>query len=192
MYTAYADDTTFFVKDKNSIVEIINTLNIFSEFSGLKPNISKCEIAGIGVLNGVKEALCGMKSINLNTETIKILGTHFSYNKTIQQEKNFYHHITQIQNVLKVWRMRDLSIEGKIVVFKSLAISKIIHLALITTITIPIINQLEKIQKDFIWNGKPPKIRHKTLCNTYENGGLKNVAIKTKVSTISCKFFASL
>ena len=88
--------------------------------------------------------------------------------------------------------MRDLSIEGKIVVFKSLAISKIIHLALITTITIPIINQLEKIQKDFIWNGKPPKIRHKTLCNTYENGGLKNVAIKTKVSSLQCSWMKRL
>ena len=88
--------------------------------------------------------------------------------------------------------MRDLSIEGKIVVFKSLTISKIIHLALITTITIPIINQLEKIQKDFIWNGKPPKIRHKTLCNTYENGGLKNVDIKTKVSSLQCSWMKRL
>ena len=133
-----------------------------------------------------------MKAVNLNNETIKILGTHFSYNKVLQQEKNFYHHITQIQNVLKLWRMRDLSLEGKIVVFKTLAISKIIHLALITTISTPIINQLEKIQKDFIWNGKKAKIKQKTLCNSYENGGLKNVDIKTKVSSLQCSWINRL
>ena len=132
LYTAYADDTTFFVKNKKLVIEILNTLNEFSIFSGLKPNKSKCEIVGIGSMNGtsmsVKMALCGMKSINLNFETIKILGTHFSYNKKLEQEKNFYEHINKIQNVLNIWRMRDLSLEGKITVFKSLAISKIVHL----------------------------------------------------------------
>ena len=33
-----------------------------------------------------------------------------------------------------VWRMRNLTIERKVLVFTSLAISKIVHLALITTV----------------------------------------------------------
>ena len=36
--SAYADDTTFFVADSNSIVEINNTFILFSKFSGLKLN----------------------------------------------------------------------------------------------------------------------------------------------------------
>ena len=128
-------------------IEIMNTLKDFQNFSGLKPNKSKCEIVGTGSLNGVKVALCGMKSVNINIETIKILGTHFSYDKIFQQEKNFFDHITKIKNVLKVWRMRDLSIEDKITVFKSLAISKIIHLSLVTTTNNSIINQLEKYKE---------------------------------------------
>ena len=32
LYTAYADDTTFFLKDRNSIIELINELNTFSNF----------------------------------------------------------------------------------------------------------------------------------------------------------------
>ena len=190
--TTYADDTTFFVKNKKSVIEILNTLNEFSIFSGLKPNKSKCEIVGAGSMNGVKMALCGMKSINLNFETIKILGTHFSYNKKLEQEKNFYEHINKIQNVLNIWRMRDLSLEGKITVFKSLAISKIVHLTLITTTNNSIINQLEKIQKEFVWNGKTAKIKHNTLCSTYENGGLKNVDIKTKIASLQCSWIKRL
>ena len=38
LYTAYADDTTFFLKDENSIVHLSEKLKLFSDFSGLKPN----------------------------------------------------------------------------------------------------------------------------------------------------------
>ena len=87
LYTAYADDrTTYFLKDRNSIIELMSELNTFSNFSGLKPNKTKCEIAGIGVLNGVQVALCGMKCVNLNNETVKILGVPFSYNKNLKQD----------------------------------------------------------------------------------------------------------
>ena len=77
LYTAYADDTTFFLKDRKSIIELMCELNTFPNFSGLKPNKTKCEIAGIGVPNGVQVALYGMKCVNLNNETVKILDVHF-------------------------------------------------------------------------------------------------------------------
>ena len=61
-----------------------------------------------------------MEYIDIADDIIKILGIYFSYNKKIEQE---------IQNILKLWKLRNLTIEGRIVVFKSLAISKLIHLA---------------------------------------------------------------
>ena len=54
LYTAYADNTTFFLKDRKSIIELMSDFNTFSRFPGLKPNNTKCEFAGIGVLNGVQ------------------------------------------------------------------------------------------------------------------------------------------
>ena len=42
-----------FLKDKESVKKVINVFDTFSIYSGLKPNKSKCEIAGIGVLKGV-------------------------------------------------------------------------------------------------------------------------------------------
>ena len=35
-------------------------------------------------------ALCGMKYVNLNNKTVKILGIRFSYNKNLEQGKNFF------------------------------------------------------------------------------------------------------
>ena len=73
LYTAYAGYTTIFLKDEKSIKELMKTFDIFSTFSGLKPNKSRCETAGLGSLKGVKLALCGMECIDLMFNAIKIL-----------------------------------------------------------------------------------------------------------------------
>ena len=123
-----------FIKNDKSATEVIKTLKKFSLYSGFKINNAKCEIAGIGVKKGVKMALCGMECNDLTRDVIKILGIYFSYNKKLEQEKNFFNHIVKIQNILKLWKLRNLSIEGRIIAFKSLAISKLTHLALVTEI----------------------------------------------------------
>ena len=65
LITAYADDTVFFLKSKESLIEVTKVFDIFSSFSGLKPNKYKFEVAGIGALKGVNLALCGMKCVDL-------------------------------------------------------------------------------------------------------------------------------
>ena len=75
-----------------------------------------------------------MECTDLTEDTIKILGLYFSYNKKLEQEKNFLSHIFKIQKILKLWKLRNLTREGRIVIFMSLVISKIIHLALVTEI----------------------------------------------------------
>ena len=58
---------------------------------------------------------------------MKILGVHFSYNKNREQDKNFRKHIVQIDNILKLWRMRHITLDGRITVLKSFAVSKVIY-----------------------------------------------------------------
>ena len=41
LYTAYAEDTTFFLKDLDSIKNVLEILNQFYMVSGLCPNFSK-------------------------------------------------------------------------------------------------------------------------------------------------------
>ena len=191
LYTAYADDTTFFLKDKESVKKENNVFDTFSIYSGLKPDKSKCEIADIGFLKGVPMELCGMEYIDLTKKSVKILGIHFPYKK-IEDEENPVKHIRKIEDVLKIWRISNLTVQGKITIFKTLGISKVIHLALVTNVPQAIIDQLNKIQKDFIWNRKHPKIRHSTLCNTHENGGLKSVHISNQLISLQCSWIKRL
>ena len=71
LYAAHADDTTFFLEDISSIKVVLKDLQSFFSFSGLHPNFTKCEIAGIGVLKNVNVALCGMKCLDLIKNVLK-------------------------------------------------------------------------------------------------------------------------
>ena len=86
----------FLLNDQKSIRELMKTFKLFSRFSGLKRNILKCEVAVIGSLKRVKMAVCGIKSIDLTIETIKILGVPFSYNQKLQTQKKFVKSITNM------------------------------------------------------------------------------------------------
>ena len=65
-------------------------LNQFYMASGLRPNFSKFEIAGIDSLKDAKVALCGLKRLDLTKQSIKILGVHISYNKKPLDDINFF------------------------------------------------------------------------------------------------------
>ena len=70
-----------------------------------------------------------------------------------------------MQNVLNLWRMRNIALEGKMIIRK---------------------------QKAFIWNNLTPKIKHETYCNSFEEGGLKNVDINSKVASVQCSWVKRL
>ena len=55
-----------------SVKELINSLNQFYSFSGLRANIKKYEIAEIDSLKGVTEAVRDIKCVDLSNDTIEI------------------------------------------------------------------------------------------------------------------------
>lgn len=73
--------------------------------------------------------------------------------------------------------MRNLTLEEKIVISKTLALSTIMFQLLINIIPSHIISELISIQKKILWQNSDPKIRHETLCTQYKEGVLKNVDI---------------
>ena len=46
------------------------------------------------------------------------------------------------------------------------------------------LDQSNLIQKDFIWRGHRPKIKHSTLIGDYANGGYKDVDIESKFESL--------
>ena len=140
----------FFLNDQELVRELMKTFKCFSKFSGLKANILKCEGADLGTLKRVNMTVCGIKFIHLTTGTTKILHVHFSYNRKLQIQKKFLKSIINIQNILNSWKMRNITLDGEIIIFKTLALYKTVYLILTTSFSKEFIEEIQKMQKIFI------------------------------------------
>ena len=66
--------------------------------------------------------------------------------------------IAIFQRALKLCKLRNLTLEGKVSIFKILALSKTVFQALVTSIPIYVIIEVAKIQKSFLWEKSTLKI----------------------------------
>ena len=75
---------------------------------------------------------------------IKIQGIYYSYDKSSEMQENVINLVLKIEELLRLWRMRKLSIPGNTTIFKTPAISKIVHLALVKVVPNSVILKLIK------------------------------------------------
>ena len=131
--------------------------------------------------------VCGIQTVDFKRYAIKILGIYFSYGINLMNQKNYCKTITIIDSILRLWKMRNISSEGKIVVFKMLAISKLVYLTLLTVIPDHITDEVAKRQKSFIWHDSS-KIKYETLRMEFKAGGIKSVDIRFKFVSLKCSW----
>ena len=85
--TSFADDVTFLVKDVSSSKRMLKIMKTFGTFSSLKISVEKCEAFWLSRSKGNTDKPIDCKGVPLKTKTIIILGTHFSYNKELEEKK---------------------------------------------------------------------------------------------------------
>ena len=125
-----------------------------------------------------------MKYLDLTKECIKVLGVHISYKKKLKDRKYFCDMVKNIYNLIQLRRMRHLSLEGKITIFKSLALSQISNLALLNSKFLSWETKTDT--ENLPMRNKRAKKKHDTLLNKFTKGGLKSVDIKNKISALKC------
>ena len=146
------------MRNLSSLKVLLQTFEKFERVSSLKLNLEKSEICGIGLKKGVQIAFCGYKIVNLNINTIKILGVLFSYNEQLRKNMKFVETVNQVEKLLGVWSQRSLTLSGRILSFKTLALSKIVYVVIIVVVPERILNKLQSIHKNFIFKGKSRKL----------------------------------
>ena len=152
---------------------------MFKQFSSLKVNFDKSDLCGIGAKKGVEGAFCGVKCLNLLLNSIKILGVHFSYFQSLYNVRNYLTVLKSVQEVLNLWSAR-----GRIHVFKTFGISKILYMFYMNQVPSNIIEELKRFQSSFIWKGKKPKIKHSSLIGDFASGGYKDIDIDPKIKSL--------
>ena len=102
----------------------------------------------------------------------------------LEEKTNFYAIRTDCRAILNLWKQRFLSLAGKIQIFKSLIASKPVYLATMKHLPQEILDDLQSMHKDFIWDGKRAKIKHCTLIGDYTDGGLKDADLASKFTSL--------
>lgn len=173
----YADDTTGIFKDKKSLKHFISVLEDFNDVSGLKINIDKTEAMWIG-----SKCKCVKKPLNLSWKesNIKLLGVYLGYDTQEIINLNFDGKIEQVKTLLNIWRNRNLTINGRILISKSLCYSKFYYITNIFTLeNIKCKTKvIENTLQNFIWKNKKPMLEKKVLYCSYEKGGQKRLSFE--------------
>ncbi len=172
----YADDTTLTLASHKVIKDALEQIESFTVVSGLKLNLAKTEAMGIGTEKGYAESESGIK---WNNEAIRCLGVYIGHNKLLCQKHNWDDKLEEMQKLVDVWRLRNTTLIGKIVIIKSLLLPKIIYSALNTEIPDKMTDKLNTLLYKFLWGGKNDRINRNTIISKYEEGGLKMIHLKS-------------
>ena len=148
-------------------------LSEFQSISGLKVNTEKTKVIKIGDWGDNRTKLC--TELNLEwTHTFDCLGVSYDIDNFDNiSDQNVEKKKIDIKKIINLWNARYLTPLGKVTIIKSLLISKITHVLLsLPTPSTYILNKLNIIFKNFIWNGKTPKFRNEITENPIQKGGL--------------------
>ena len=174
----YADDCSIFLQPKSeSLRSAVQILSDFFSLSGLKISITKTKAIWFGVGYNNTEKLCPDLGLDWGTD-FRLLGVDFDGNLE-KMDKNLDSKIDEIQKLLNCWIYRSLTVYGRMVVVKTLALSKLSHVALI----IPCLKQnrikeIENIIFKFIWGNKPDKVSRNHAKLPESSGGLGMIDVK--------------
>ena len=176
--TQYADDLTLTLNDASSARESLNLIKQFGKYSGLKINIDKTEAMLIGSLRTLDFKINIGLNVKITNEPIRLLGVYISKNPREIIMKNFETKIEALLRQLHWWKARDLSLTGKILIVKSLALSKFHFISSVVRIPSEIINRVNSIMYEFIWGGRTDRVRRAIFEQDFEKGGYKMINFK--------------
>ena len=117
--TSYADDASYFLKNKQSAENLLVTIQKFSKISGLEVNRSKSECLLLEFemgLSGLHDDFLGIPVVN----NLKILGHYHRKDKLICEFNNFHSKLSKMQKIINIWKQRPLTLIGKNLLINSL------------------------------------------------------------------------
>ena len=174
----YADDTQLFLKNRESLENVIKVLDEIEANTGLRVNYDKTSISCIGES---KPFVCD-KPLVWDPGGLNVLGINISDKADIQYSEI----LNKAAKILKKWDKRRLSVMGRVLVVNTLIASLFVYsMQVLNDPGQALTTEFNKLINKFIWKGKKEKIKLELLQNSIEDGGLnlvnfdyKNVSLK--------------
>ena len=182
----YADDMILLGTNEISLKHSFKEISKFTAVAGPKLNMDKTEILVTGEYQNVA-TFCDKKV----AKSVNCLGIEVGHDLELCEKINWANKIEKIQRLLIQWKKRHLTIFGKIIVIKTLALSQIIYSATNTHIPDYVIPRLNTIVYNFLWENKE-RIKRKTLIGKFEDGGVEMIDINSYFMAIKVTWIKRL
>lgn len=190
----FADDTSIFLDGSSeSLNTTLYELDRFARISGLKINFDKTQVVWIGFKKYSSETIKTKWKLSWGCQRFKLLGINFNVDLDKMESENYNAKIEQLENIVKHWEKRMLTPLGKITIIKTFMISVFNHLFLmLPNPSQNIIQHINKVMFNFLWNNKPSKIKVATIQKQYFEGGLKMINLNAFIQALKSTWIRRL
>ena len=177
----YADDTSLFLDgSQEGFEKCVNILLEYAKYSGLAMNFDKTKVIWFGCQDENKPVFMPELNFDWNPEKFTLLGVEFTQKLDNISDYNIENKLGEIQRIINSWSKRDITPYGRVTVIKSLLVSKIVHILIsLPSPSSKMIKKLDIMFYDFLWDGKPDKIKRKNVKLKVEQGGLGMIDLET-------------
>ena len=186
---AYADDIAIITPNNDNNIELIfNEYSSLTKMSGLTLNADKTEILNLALI-GKQVSNASYNNTNFtipHTNAITICGNKISLDEQISYESNITDKINKLKSQLNKWKNRNLSINGKMIIFKTFGISQLIFSSQFQTIKKKDLKRIEHIGYSFVWNGTD-RVKRGILKSGRQEGGINGIDIESFFSSIAIR-----
>lgn len=170
----YADDILIYLsKPTNSFLELMNLLDTFGRYAGYKLNIQKTQTLTLNYTppKHIREKF----HLDWDQTSLKYLGIYLTKEISTLVEVNFDPLLIKIKDDIHRWNaISFLSLSHRIDSIKMNILPRYLYLFQALPVEIPLKcwSELDKTISRFIWQGKKPRIKFKTLQLPAEEGGM--------------------
>jgi hypothetical protein len=196
----YADDITCIIRnDSNGKQALFSEYERFSRESGLILNADKTEIYNFGSVRG-RNGRANLTKVNYMGKSyeissvgeIRVNGVILSQNKAIQKHRNCEVLIAKMDKHFMKWSKRQLTLLGKIQIYKTFGISQsLYHLSIIEPELVTWKGINDRLNR-FLWNKQyilnqpraPARIKKEILITPLTRGGFGMIDLREVVTSV--------
>ena len=188
---AYADDIAVITLNDNvASAELFKEYNKLTNNSGLTLNADKTDIinlSNIGKMNS--EMQYNNESLKIeHKESVTVCGNYISLDEDRCYEKNILEKITKLEHQLNRWRGRNLTLNGKMIIIKTFAISQLIFSSQFQNLRTKEMRKVEHLCYSFAWNGKDHGRRSIVKAERH-HGGINGIDVDSFFKSIAIRQF---
>ncbi|GJX43860.1 putative RNA-directed DNA polymerase, partial [Tanacetum coccineum] len=144
----YVDNALFFGEwSKTNALCLVHILKCFHDVSGLKINLAKCQLFGIGVPLADVESIA--RSINCSYSSLTFTYLGLPVGKDMRKIEAWDEVVNCFTNRLSMWKAKLLSIEGRLTLVKAVLKSLPLYFFSIFKAPEAVISRLESIRRRF-------------------------------------------